>query len=360
MAMPPKFIAIAIAAVLGILHAPATLAAKPAGTLRCYEADDPVQCFIGIARKKLEQVGDPRDRAKAISELLYGLAATHTEDAALADEARTRVDNRSLPPSRQMDLVYGIDLLESVLAPPADDTYAAALSRFAALERELRGDALVQLYVDACAIVTWDDPFRERWFEFAQSVCTVERLKAANATSIASQALVLTMIPVAMTLADDREGFTASANVALSWLQNAEKLAAKSKDGGDKDFVAILGVLMHAMNAACLDAFDESDAADGEVERALQTMRRMEARRGVSGKTTVLHRQVIESLFNTGREIEAGKLLRRVLRHVDADVGGKKIPLTEQIAILMLAARIAHYELAEFQQPEVPAGQIRM
>jgi hypothetical protein len=259
-----------------------------------------------------------------------------------------------------MDLLYAIDMYDNFAAPPAKHSYTAALSRFATLENDLKGDALIDLYVNACAIIGWDDPFRVRWLDFAQSVCTPERLQAVKAEGVASQALILAMLPVAMTLAEDRDGFATSADHALSWLHAAETLAGKSKDAADKDFVAAVGVLMHTMNATCLDAFEEPDAADGEVDRALKTLRRMETRLGISGKSTVSRRQVVESLFDTGREAEAKKMLRRMLASVDADPDGKKIPFAEQIAIVLLAARLDYYEQTDQELTDVPDGQIRM
>ncbi|MDD5249741.1 MAG: hypothetical protein PHY45_12180 [Rhodocyclaceae bacterium] len=335
-------------------------AAKTARSLRCYQSDDPAQCFIAIAKEKLAHVAAPDDRADAVGELLYALAATQTGADATVKEARALAASSAVKPVKQMDLLYAIDMYDSVAAPPAEHAYRAALSRFATLEGQLKGAALIDLHVNACAIIGWDDPFRERWLDFAQSVCTPARLRALKTDGVASQALVLAMMPVAMTLADDRDGFAASADHALSWLRAAEKLAARSKDGGDQDFVAAVGVLMHTMNATCLDALEEPDAADGEVERALTTLRRMESRLGIAGKSSAARRQVVESLFDTAREADAKKLLRRLLAVVDADPAGKRIPLSEQIAIVLLAARIDHYEQADQAQADAADGQMRM
>lgn len=346
--------AVAIAAGLP----PAALAADKA--LRCYRARDTVACLVAIAREKLKRVADANDRADAIGDLLYALAATHGDDASLMKEARTLAGDRSVRPAKQMDLLYSIDMRESVAAPPAQESYAAALRRFAALESELKGGALAELYVNACAIIGWDDPFRERWLDFAERVCTPERLKAAKSGGVANEALLLAMMPVAMTLAEDRDGFETSADEALTWLRAAESAAAKSKDADAKDFVASVGVLMHTTNSTCLDAFDEPDAADAEIDRAVRSLRRLEARRGISDRTTPARRQVIESLFDAGRDEEAAKLLRGLLARVDADADGRKIRLSEQIAILLLAARLEYHLEAERAQDEVPEGHIRM
>lgn len=327
---------------------------------RCYGAADPVGCFVGRATSKLRQVANPADSADAVGELLYALALTQTRNDRLLDQVRLLVADSAVKPVKQMDLLYAADLYASSIDPAAEQPFALAVSRFAALERELKGNELVELYVGACAIMAWDGPFRERWVAFAQSTCTPEKLGALQGEGVAHRALVVAMMPAAMTFAESRDGFVASADTALTWLSAAEKLAAKSKKNDDKDFVDFIGVLMHTMNSFCLDMFDQPDASDGEIDRSLKVLRRMEKRTGISGKSTVLRRQVVESLFDTGREIEAKKLLRQMLAHVDADKDGKKIRFSEQIAILLLAARLAYEEQTDQEQTDVPDGSIRM
>ena len=328
--------------------------------MRCYEADDAVTCFVGMAQEVLGQVKSADDRADAVGELLYALAATQTRNDAVLDEASALVRDGAVKPVKQMDLLYAIDLYAGSIDPAAEPTYAAAVRRFADLERELKNDALIELYVGACLIIGWDEPLRERWWDFAQSVCTPDRLRGLKAEGVAHRALLLAMTPVAMSFAGSPEGFAMSADAALSWLHGAEKAAAKSKHGADKDFVAYIAVLMHTMNSFCLDEFDQPEASDAEVERARKALRRMEARIGISGKSTVLRRQVIEAMFDTGREPEAKKMLRQMLSRIDADKAGRKIPYSEQVAVLLLAAKLAHEEQSDQEQTCVPDGQVKM
>lgn len=351
------FAALFIAGMLAMASAPAAAAA---GSAKCYRQAEPVSCLVGIAKKKFVRITSPNDRADAVGDILYTLATTQDDDPALTQEARALAGDAAVDLVKQMDLLYAIDMRDSSVAPPAQASYTAALSRFAALEKQLSGGALVDLYLNACSIINWDEPFRQRWLDFAESVCSPEHLKAVKPDGPVSQALLLAMTPVAMTLAEDRDGFAASADDALSWLAAAEATADRSKDAASRDFVASVGVLIHTTNATCLNAFDEPDAADAEVDRALKSLHRIETRRGLSGKTTPLRRQVVEALFDTGRDAEAAKLLDRMLSRVDADPEGKKIPLAEQIAILLLAARLEHHANAEQEQDDVPAGHIRM
>lgn len=351
----------ALLAGVAIALLPPTAAADATSvSARCYRSDDAVPCLIGIAKAKLGRISDPNERADALGDLLYTLATTGREDASLAGLARTLAVDRAVKPVKQMDLLYSIDIADSIAAPPAASTYQTALARFAALERELKDVALIELHFNACSIVNWDEPFRERWLDFAQSVCRPERLTAIKAAGLASQTLLLAMMPVAMTLAEDRDGFDRSVDGGLSWLAAVEAAAAKTKETSRKDFAASVGVLFHTTYAACLDAFDEPDAADAETDRAVKSLRRIEARHGISGKTTPLRRQVVESLFDAGRDAEAARLLQRMLSQVDADRAGRKIPLAEQIAILTLAARLESYLNAERAQNEIPAGHIRI
>jgi hypothetical protein len=344
-----------ISACLLALSCAAAAAAKQEASLRCYRTDDAVQCFIDAAKTKLSRVTKAEDRAEAIGEMLYTLAATGGRDDALAKEAGELAAAASVRPVKQMDLLYALDIYE-----PSDQTYSNALRRFAALEQELKGDALVELYADACSIIAWDGAFAERWLDFAHSVCTPEKLQSGRPRSVAYQALVLAMMPVAMTLSEDREGFIDSADNALSWLHAAEQAAAKSKRGADRDFVGSIGVLMHMMNSLCLDAFDDPDAADDEIDVALKSLHRMEMRVGISGRSTSLRRQVVEALFDTGREVEAKKMLRQMLVRVDADRAGRTIALPEQVAILLQAAKLEHDEQADRLQTCVPEGAVEI
>ncbi|HEX8987776.1 MAG TPA: hypothetical protein VF816_07435 [Rhodocyclaceae bacterium] len=353
------WIAAALAGAIVLALLPAIAASRSDASSRCYRDKDAVPCLLGIARAKLARISDPDERADVVGDFLYTLATTGNDDDAIAQEARRLSADKSVKPVKQMDLLYSIDLHDS-LTSAAAESYRAALARFAALEKQLSGSALVELHVNACAIGNWDEPFRERWLDFAESVCTPERLKAIKADGLASQSLLLATMPIAMTLAEDREGFEASADRALAWLEAAEAATAKVKDGGGRDFVAAVGILMHTGNAQCLAAFEEQDDADAEVDRAVAILKDIEARHGISGKTTPLRRQVVEALFDGGRDAESAKLLRRMLTSVDRDADGRKIPFAEQVAILLLAARLESYINAERDQAEVPAGHIRM
>lgn len=335
------------------------LAARPAGSVQCYKAEAPVACFTALAKGRLKLVADPNDRADAIVELLYSLAGTGGQDDALLKEAMDLSGNEAVRPVKQMDLMYSIDLYGSAAESLPEQTFVSAIGRFAKLEGELKGGELIELYLGACAIIGWDEASRERWLPFAQNVCAPQRLRALKAESVADRALLLAMMPVAMTFGEDAQGFVRSAELGLNWLSEAEKLAAKSKRREERDFVAFMGVLMHALNAFCLEAFEFPDGADGEAELALKTLRRFEKRAGQSGLTTPLRRQVVEILFRMEREGEAKKLLREMLVRVDADPNAKKIPAAEQIAILSLAARIEHEEAAARKELQcVPEGTV--
>lgn len=347
-------------AVLAGLSFPA-LAAKPAGPMQCYKAETPVDCLLGVAKGRLKRIEDPNDRADAIGELLYALAGTNGQDGSILKEALDLSGNDAVKPVKQMDLLYSIDLYGSAEESLPQQTYISALSRFAKLEKSLRGIELIELYVGACSIMGWDDPFRERWLQFAQSVCTPERLRALQPVGAAERALVLAMMPVAMTFGENSHGFAQSAQLGLSWLSDAEKIAAKSKSREERGFVAFIGVLMHTMNALCLDVFDRPEAAEGEVELALKALRRHEKRVGITGDSTQLRRLVVEAMFRTGREAESRKMLRQMLARVDSDQSGKKIQAAEQIAILALAARIEFDEQAAREsQTCIPEGAIEI
>lgn len=337
-----------------------SLAAKPADkTVQCYRAEAPVDCFLAAAKGRMKGVADPNERAEALVELLYALAGTAGRDAALLKEALDLSSNAEIRPVRQMDLLYAIDLYGSSGESLPPQTFVSAIGRFMKLEGELKGADLVELYLGACAIVGWDEAFRERWLPFAQGVCAPERLEALETEGAVQGALVLAMMPVAMTLREEWEGFAGSAARALAWLAQAEQLAAKSKGREEREFIAFMGVLMHTLNAICLDAFERPDAADDEAELALRTLRGLEKRTGLTAQSLPLRRQVVEVLFRTEREAEAKKLLREMLARVDADPKGKKLPAAEQVAILALAARLAHDEQAAREGQEcVPEGAV--
>lgn len=347
----PLRILLSLALLFGIGVSWWTLAAKPAakpaaGTLQCYKAEAPVDCFLAEAKGRLKGVADANERAEALVELLYALAGTGGRDDALLKEALDLSSSEAVRPVRQIDLLYAIDLYGSAGESLPPQTFFAAIGRFMKLEGELQGADRVELYLGACAIVGWDDAFRERWLPFAQGICAPERLEALATEGAVQEALVLAMMPVAMTLREEWEGFAATAARGLAWLEQAEKLAARSNSREEREFVAFMGVLMHTLNALCLDAFERPDDADGEVEQALQALRRYEKRAGLTGSTMPLRRQVVEILFRTEREDEAKKLLREMLARVDADPKAKRIPAAEQIAVLALAARLEHDERA--------------
>jgi hypothetical protein len=336
-----------------------SLAAKPPGTAQCYKSEDPVGCFMAAAKGRLKGIDRPNERAEALVELLLALAGTEGRDDALLREALALSDDAAVKPVRQMDLLYSIDLYGSAGESLPQQTFLAALSRYAVLEKRLKGIELVELQVGACAIIAWDDAYRERWLEFARSVCAPERLGRLEAESVAERALVMAMMPVAMTLSESWEGFSRSASAGLAWLEEAEKRVARSKQGEERDFVAYMGVLMHGLNAVCLELFAQEDAADDEIERALKALRVQERRVGISERSTFMRRQVVELLFKAGREAEAKKLLKQMLGKVDADPKGRRIPAAEQIAILALAARLEYEERAAREDGQcVPEGTI--
>jgi hypothetical protein len=322
-------------------------ARKTQGSEGCYRDGEPVRCFLKLAEARLGRITALEDRTDAITELLYAMAVTGQRSESILAEAGNLAKNAAVKPVKQMDLLYAIDLYGHGTNAMSAETYEAALRRFATLAGELEGNEQAELYAGACSIVAWDASMRERWLEFAQSVCTSDSLAALKPTAVSYQALVIAMMPVAMTLAENRDGFALAASHALSWLDEAERIARKSKQSGDREFVAYMGVLMHTLNALCLDAFDFPDASDEEVERARQVLRRIESRGGITSKSAYLRRVVIEAMFDTGREAEAKNLLRQLLVRVDSDQKGNRISLPEQIATLLLAARLEHYEQAD-------------
>lgn len=348
----------AVLAAAAVLSA-CSLDARQPGAIDCYKAEDAAACFLAAAKGRLKLAPDADARADALIELLYAHAGGESRDDALLKEALELSSAQSVRPVRQMDLLYAVDLYggEGESLPPR--TFFAALGRFVQFEKALQGMPQVELYLNACGIIGWEDDFRERWLPFAQSVCAPDRLRTVETDSGAGHALLLAMMPVAMTFGEDPSGFAESAQRGLAWLAGAEKAAAKSKDPKERDFIAFVGVLMHTFNAFCLDAFERTEAADGEAELALKTLRRLERGAGLGAATLPLRRQVVETLFRMEREDEAMKLLREMVARVDADPNAKKIPAAEQVAILTLAARLVRAEAAAREGGECrPEGTI--
>lgn len=341
-----------------LVCSPCFAAAKPSASLRCYRTDDPIKCFVDLAKAKLVRVTGSDDRADVIGDILYTLSFAASRDDALKKEALELSASRSVKPVKQMDLLYALDIYTSATEESADQAYLSVLSHFSALQKELKGGALAELYMSACMIIAWDDPFRDRWISFAQQVCTAEKLKTTNPESGGQQAIILAMLPIAMTLHENRDGFASSADNALSWLRKVEKIAAKSKKNDEKYFASYMGILLHTMNSLCLDAFDAPEAADREVDVALKILHQTEKRLGISSRSTYLRRQVIDALFNTGRTADAKKLLQQMLSRVDADPTGRVISLSEQAAIQLQAARILHEEQLDRHQTCTPEGSL--
>ncbi len=317
--------------------------AKPAasGALHCYGVDDPVSCFLTGARHRLQKVRDPGDRAAAAAEVLYALAATGRSDDALLRQAMTLARRPGIAPHREMALLYAIDLYEFGLdSPMADVSYDAATHRFAELEKAAGGQELLDLYIGACAILGWEDDFLDRWADFVQQSCDPDKLARLQVKQSDGQAWLLAVMPSAMTAAGDWDRYRQSAEIALSWLDQAGTSAARQKNRAARDLMDELGVVMYSLNSVSLRLFEQNDAADGAIERSLKYLRRLEKRAGISGTTTPLRRTVAELLFRNGREKEARKMIRDMLARVDADPAGKRIPLGEQATILALAANL--------------------
>jgi len=342
-----------------MLMSTGALAAKPENATRCYKAKDPVHCLIKLAQTRTKSLTQAADRADALGELLYAMAITGDRNDVVLREARKLSAAKSVKPVKQMDLLYAIDLYASAASPSSDDTYARALGRFARLDRELKGSERIELYLNACSIVTWDPVLRERWIGFAQSVCTPDNLLSLPGKGGASEALIIAMMPLAMTLAEDAEGFAGTAEAALTWLENAEQ-SARESTAPEQEFVAFMGVLIHTFTARCLDAFELPEDSDREVEAARQILQQLESRTGISARSSSLRREVIESMFETGREAEAKKMLGQLLSRIDANASGKKFPLAEQVATLLLAARLEHYERTERPGVCAPEGAVEI
>ena len=333
----PLILLLAIAATLaGAAHA-----AKPQPSQRCFAAKDPVACFTDLAEGRLRAVTGAEARADALGEWLYTAALIGRRNPELLAEAQRLAVDEALPPLKRMDLHYVIDIYAHAADPADDAPFAAAVALFARLDKSLPADDRIGLYFSACSIIAWDPAPREQWLEFAESACAPAVLVSLAPESVASQVLVMAMMPVAMAFADDEEGFSRAVAVALSWLEAAQKATRKSRLA-ERDFVAYMGALIHVFNARGFDAFEQDYGVDVEVERARRLLQKIEARGGVAGRTATLRREVIELLAETGRAKDARRLLREALQRVDADARGKALPVAEQVAFLLQAARLEH------------------
>ena len=336
----PFLAALVAAATIATGIAEAAPAKSPAkSSLRCYAAKDRVGCFADLAEARLRTVTGAVARADALGEWLYTAAVVGRRDPGLVAEARRLATDEQVPPLKRMDLHYAIDIYAHAADPAADEDFAAAIGLFARLDKELGADDRVALYFGACAIIGWEPALREPWLEFAESACSPESLVALEAQGVAAKALLMAMMPVAMTLTDDEDGFARSVAIALSWLDAVEK-ATRKAPAAEREFVAGMGALIHTLNARGFDAFEQDYGTDVEVERARRILRRMEARTGVSGRSADLRREVIELLHETGRTKEARKMLREALQRADADPRGKTLPAADQVAFLLQAARL--------------------
>ena len=358
-----SFLAAALAVVV-LAAAPAVRAAKPAAATQCYRAADIVGCFLDRAGATLRRVEDPGERADAVGELLYTLAATGRQDPALLREAMALAGRRPLAAYREMNLLYAIDLYQfSTESPLADVSYRAATSRFHELEKAADAGQRLDLYSGACAMLGWEEAFLERWSEFVPEACNADKLRALKPDDAAAQAWVLGLLPAAMTAADEWDGYLASAGAALGWLDSATKAtqatkAAPKATAAERNFLDRLGIVMYSLNAVSLDLFEEPQAAAGAIDRALKYLRSLEKRVGLSAASAPLRRALAERLFRSGREREARLMVRQLLASGDADRAGKRLPLAEQVAVLALAASLADFD-AVGSCPAPPAGDIK-
>jgi hypothetical protein len=334
----------ALLLVLQFLALPAAAAtAKPTPSFRCYEAKDRVECFLLLAEQKLQRVKAADERADATAEVLYTLAVTGTEDEQLLKGAMRQAEAPGLAPHRQMSLLYAIDLYQYAQESPlAEATLTVAQGRFRELESTLSGNDLLQLYIGACSMLAWEDDFLERWSDFLPNACNADKLRALKVDGGEAAAWKLAMLPVATTVGGDWDAYKDSARNALAWLDAADSSAAV-RPPRERDLVDRLGVVMYALNSISLQLFEQSDAAEGATDAALRYLRRLEKRVGINGRSTPSRRPVAEVLFRSGRDKEASKLIREMLRRVDADPRGKKISLGEQAAILALAANLEDF-----------------
>jgi hypothetical protein len=338
-----KFRFALLAAAILAAASTAAAAAKPSGAFRCYQAKDRVECFLRRAEEKLQRVRAADERVDATAEVLYTLAVTGTEDEALLKEAMHLAETPGLAPHRQMSLLYAIDLYQFAQdSPLSDASMALAQTRFRELEQTLAGNDLLRLYIGACSMLAWEDDFLERWSSFLPEACNPDKLGSLKMQGTDADAWIMAMMPAAMTVTGDWERYKDSARTALAWLDAAAAAAgAQGKQAANR--VDRLGVIMYSMNSISLQLFEEPDAADGALDASLKYLRRLEKRVGISGESTPSRRPVAEVLFRSGRDKEAAKLLREMLARVDADPRGKRIPFSEQAAILALIANFEDF-----------------
>jgi hypothetical protein len=341
--MQARLLTIVLAIWLAGSFASPVLAGKP-GSVGCYRAADKVDCFLDKATTTFERVKNSGERADAAAELLYTLAVLGAENDRLLQQTMTIASQTPLPPYREMALLYAIDLYHfSLESPLSTASYAAATARFATLESSLQGHDLLDLYIGACSMVGWEDDFLGRWGEFIQDHCNEEKLLALNLASDYDRAWLLAMMPVAATVAGDRDNYVRYAGSALSWLEQARKAAAHSRNPDDRNFIDSMGAVMHSLNATSLDMFDQPDRANEAINQALRFVHNLERHDGISGKTTPLRRTLAEALYKAGRDREAKTIMKQMLTRIDKDPQGKRVPFAEQAAILALAANLADF-----------------
>jgi hypothetical protein len=328
--------------VAGCFASPA-LAGKPS-SLNCYRATDKVECFLDKATTTFGRIDGAGDRADAASELLYTLAVLGAENDRLLQQTMSLVSNQTLAPYREMALLYAIDLYYfSLESPLATASYAAATARFAALEGALQGRELLNLYIGACAMLGWEDDFLSRWSEFLPDNCSEEKLLAVGLESGYDRVWLLAMMPIAATVAGDRESYVRNAGAALTWLEQAKRIGERSKNPEERNFINSMGAVMQSLNVTSLDIFEQPDSANVAIDQALRYVQKLEKHDGISDRTTPLRRALAEALYRAGRDKEAGKLMRQMLKRIDGDPKGKRVALAEQVAILALAANLADY-----------------
>jgi hypothetical protein len=328
--------------VAGCFASPA-LAGKPSG-LDCYRATDKVACFLDKATANFGRINDAGERADAASELLYTLAVLGAENDRLLQQTMALVSNQALAPYREMALLYAIDLYHfSIDSPLATASYAAATARFTALESSLQGHDLLDLYIGACSMLGWEDDFLGRWSEFLPDNCSEEKLLAVGLESGYDRVWLLAMMPLAATVAGDRESYVRNAGAALTWLEQAKKIGERSKNLEERNFINSMGAVMQSLNVTSLDIFEAPDSANVAIDQALRYVQKLEKNDGISGRTTPLRRALAEALYKAGRDKEGRKLLRQMLKRIDGDPKGKRVALAEQVAILALAANLADY-----------------
>jgi hypothetical protein len=341
--MQARLLTIFLAIWLAGSFASPVLAGKP-GSVGCYRAADKVDCFLDKATTIFERVKDTGERADAAAELLYTLAVLGAENYPLVQQAMTLASQTPLAPYREMALLYAIDLYHfSLDSPLSSASYAAATARFETLESSLQGHDLLDLYIGACSMVGWEDDFLGRWGEFLPDNCNEEKLLALKLESGYDRTWLLAMMPVAATVAGDRDSYVRNAGIALSWLEQARKQSAKSKDSNQRNFIDSMGAVMQSLNVTSLDMFDQPDRANEAINQALRFVNNLERRDGISGKTTPLRRTIAEALYKSGRDREAKALMQQMLARIDKDPQGKRIPFAEQVAILALAANLADF-----------------